>query len=221
MTSHRRGAETRRRAEIMRKLKLQMSITLDGFVAGPNGELDWMNSDMVMEDDKLFPYMNSLIDSSDTILMGRKMTDEFVNYWTNVVKDPKSRDYAFAKKMVDTPKVVFTRTLDESRWPNTVLAKGDLVEEVNELKNRPGKDLLVYGGAGFVSSLIKNDLIDEYHFLVNPVAIGDGKTIFSELGRYCKLKQIGATPYECGITVHNYLPDVATKPLSSKAGSSA
>jgi len=208
-------------AEIMRKLKLQMSITLDGFVAGPNGELDWMNSDMAMEDDKLLQYMNFLIDSSDTILMGRKMTDEFVNYWTNVVKNPKSRDYAFAKKMVDTPKVVFTRTLDESPWPNTVLAKSDIVEEVNALKNRPGKDLLVYGGAGFVSSLIKHDLIDEYHFLVNPVAIVKGMTIFSELGRYFKLKQIDATPYECGITVHNYLPDVATKPLSSKAGSGA
>jgi dihydrofolate reductase len=138
-----------------------------------------------------------------------------------VAKNPKSRDYAFAKKMVDTPKVVFTRTLDESRWPNIVLAKGDIVEEVNALKTRPGKDLLVYGGAGFVSSLINNDLIDEYHLLVNPVAIGDGLTIFSGPGRYVKLKQIGATPYECGITVHDYLPEIATKPLSSKAGSGA
>lgn len=205
----------------MRKLKLQMSITVDGFVAGPNGNLDWMNSDMAMEDHKLLQYMNSLVDSSDTILMGRKMTDGFVTYWTDVTKNPKSRDYAFAKKMVDTPKVVFTRTLDESRWPNIILAKGDIVEEVNELKTRPGKDLLVYGGAGFVSSLINNDLIDEYHLLVNPVAIGGGMTIFSDLGRYVKLKQIDATPYQCGITVHDYLPEMATKPLSSKAGSVA
>jgi dihydrofolate reductase len=203
----------------MRKLKLQMQITVDGFVAGPNGELDWMTSDM--EDDKLYQYVNFLTDSSDTILMGRKMTDEFVNYWTNVLKNPESPEYAFAKKMVDIPKVVFTRTLDESRWPNTVLAKGDIVEEVNKLKNRPGKDLLVYGGAGFVSSLIKHDLIDEYHFFVNPVAISKGKTIFIEFGRYFKLKQIDVTPYECGVTVHNYLPEMATKPLSSKAGSAA
>jgi len=205
----------------MRKLKLQMSITVDGFVAGPNGDLEWMNADMAMEDEKLLQHLNFLIDSSDTILMGRKMTDEFVSYWTEVVKNPKSRDYAFAKKMVDTPKIVFTRTLDESLWPNTVLAKGDIVEEVNGLKKSPGKDLLVYGGAGFVSSLIKNDLIDEYHFLVNPVAIGDGMTIFSDVGRYFKLKQIDATPYECGITLHNYLPEMATKPLVSKAGSAA
>ncbi len=203
----------------MRKLKLQMQITIDGFVAGPNGELDWMTVDM--DDDKFLQDLNFFIDSSDTILMGRKMTDEFVNYWTDVVKNPKSREYAFARKMVDTPKVVFTKTLDESRWPNTVLAKGDIVEEVKKLKNRPGKDLLVYGGAGFVSSLIKHDLIDEYHFFVNPVAISKGMTIFSNLGRYFKLKQTDATPLECGITVHNYLPERATKPQSRKAGSAA
>lgn len=198
----------------MRKLKLQMQITIDGFVAGPNGELDWMTPHW--EDEKLVQYLNLIIDSSDTLLMGRKMTDEFVNYWSNVLKNPMSPQYAFAKKMIDVPKVVFTRTLEESRWPNTVLAKGDIVEEVNELKKRPGKELLVYGGAGFVSSLIKHDLIDQYHFFVNPVAIGKGLTIFSEIGRYLKLKQIDATPLEWGITVHNYLPELATK-----AGSAA
>lgn len=198
----------------MKKLRLQMQITVDGFVAGPNGELDWMTFNM---DDKILQYINFLTDTSDTILMGRKMTDGFVNYWTNVLKNPKSPEYAFAKKMVDTPKVVFTKTLDESRWPNTVLAKGDIVEEVNKLKNRPGKDLVVYGGAGFVSSLIKHDLIDEFHLFVNPVAISKGMTIFSELGRAFSFKQINATPYECGITVHQYLPASATKPLSSKA----
>jgi dihydrofolate reductase len=203
----------------MRKLKLQMDITIDGFVAGPNGELDWMTFDW--EDKKLVQYLNSVIDSSDTLLMGRKMTDEFVNYWSNALKNPKSPENSFAKKMIDVPKVVFTRTLDESRWPNTVLAKGDIVEEVNKLKNRPGKDLLVYGGAGFVSSLIKHDLIDQYHFFVYPAAIGKGLTIFSEVGRYLKLKRIDATPTESGITVINYLPEMAIKPQSSKAGSAA
>jgi len=72
---------------------------------------------------KLVQYLNFVIDSSDTLLMGRKMTDEFVNYWSNVLKNPKSPEYAFAQKMIDVPKVVFTRSLDESPWPNTVLAK--------------------------------------------------------------------------------------------------
>ena len=201
----------------MRKLKLQMDITLDGFVAGPNGELDWMTFDW--NDKKLVQYLNSVIDSSDTLLMGRKMTDEFVNYWSNALKDPKNIEYTFARKMIDVPKIVFTKTLDESRWPNTVLAKGDVVEEVNQLKNQPGKELLVYGGAGFASSLIKHDLIDEYHFFVYPVAIGKGLEIFSEVGRYLKLNEIDVTPCEDGITIHKYLPEAATKPQSSKAGS--
>jgi dihydrofolate reductase len=191
----------------MRKLKLQMQITVDGFVAGPNGELDWMTWDQI---DKLSEHINSITDSSDTILMGRKMTDEFVNYWTGVLEHPESPEYVFARKMIDYPKVVFTKTLDESAWPNTVLAKGDIVEEVNHLKNQQGKDLLVYGGAGFVSSLIKHNLIDEYHLFVNPVAIGRGMTIFSEFGGKFSLKQVDATPYECGITVHKYLPGSTT-----------
>jgi dihydrofolate reductase len=177
----------------MRKLKLQMQITVDGFVAGPNGELDWMTFNM---DDKLIEHINSITDSSDMILMGRKMTDGFVNYWTGVLENPESPEYAFARKMVDYPKVVFTKTLDKSAWPNTVLAKGDLVEEVNQRKNQEGKDLLVYGGAGFVSSLIKHNLIDEYHLFVNPIATGSGMTIFSEFGGKFSLKQLDATPYE-------------------------
>ena len=191
----------------MRKLKLQVQITVDGFVSGPHGELDWMTFNM---DDKILEYINSITDASDTILMGRKMTDGFVSYWTGVLETPESPEYAFAKRMVDYPKFVLTKTLDESAWPNTVLAKGDIVEEVNRLKNQQGKDLVAYGGAGFVSSLIKHNLIDEYHLFVNPVAIGSGMTIFSEFGGKFKLKQVDATPYECGITVHKYLPGNAT-----------
>ena len=191
----------------MKKLKLQVQITVDGFVGGPNGELDWMTFNM---DEQILDYINFITDASDTILMGRKMTDGFVNYWTGVLEDPESPEYAFARKMADYPKVVFTKTLEESAWPNTVLAKGDIVEEVNHLKNQQGKDLIVYGGAGFVSSLIKHNLIDEYHLFVNPVAIGGGMTIFSEFGGKFRLKQVDATPYECGITVHKYLPDNKT-----------
>lgn len=155
----------------MRKLKLQMQITVNGFVAGPNGELDWMTFNM---DDKMIKYIRSLTDSCDTILMGRKMTDGFVNYWTNVLKTPESPEYQFAQRMVDYPKVVFTKTLNESRWANTVLAKGDIVEEVDNLKKQEGKDIVAYGGAGFVTSLIKHNLIDEYQLFVNPVAIRRG-----------------------------------------------
>jgi dihydrofolate reductase len=185
----------------MRKLKLQMQMSLDGYVARPNGELDWMTWE---QDDKLIQFINSLIDSSDTILLGRKMTDGFVSHWENAVNNKP--DTPFAKKMVDIPKVVFTKTLDKSTWNNTTLAKGNLSEEIANLKKQSGKDIIVYGGAGFVSSLIKEGLIDEYHLFVNPTAIGNGMTIFKSLDRTQKFSAIQSTFYSCGITVLSYKP---------------
>src|SRR5258706_1454946 len=189
----------------MRKLKLKVQMSVDGYVAGPNGEMDWMTWNL---DDKLLQYINSLTDTSDTILLGRKMTDGFVTYWTNVLTTPESPEYSFAKKMVDTKKVVFTRTLVKSTWANTVLAKGNLTDEIAKLKQQDGKDIVVYGGAGFVSSLIKEGLIDEYHLFVNPAAIGNGMTIFKSLDKTQKLSLLKATPYDCGITVMHYKPIV-------------
>jgi dihydrofolate reductase len=185
----------------MRKLKLQMQMTINGYVAGPNGENDWMTWN---PDDEFWEFINSLIDSSDTILMGRKMTDEFMSHWENAVKN--NPDNLFAKKMVDTPKVVFTKTLDKSTWNNTTLAKGNLSEEIANLKKQNGKDILVYGGAGFVSSLIKEGLIDEYHLIVNPTAIGNGMTIFNSLNRMQKFSPIQAKLYSGGKTVLSYKP---------------
>jgi len=184
----------------MRKLILQMQITVNGFVAGPNGELDWM---IMGRDSKSKDFMNELIDSSDCILMGRKMTEGFMSYWLKVVENPEDPQYAFARKMVDTPKVVFTKTLDKSEWPNTVLAKGELAAEVNVMKSMPGKDILVYGGAGFVSSLLQEGLIDELYLLVNPVAIGSGMTIFKER---TNLKLVSTTQYDSGKAVLHYKP---------------
>lgn len=186
----------------MRKLKLQMQISVDGFVAGPNGELDWMTANF---DPKLIEFINALTDSSDTILLGRKMTDGFVNYWENVVNNqPDSPEYSFARKMVETPKVVFSRTLDESKWNNTRLARGDLVEEVTHLKNQAGKDMIVYGGAGFVSALIQAGLIDEFNLFVNPIMINKGMRIFDSLDQRQALTLQQATAYECGIVVLTY-----------------
>jgi dihydrofolate reductase len=92
----------------MRKLKLQVQMTVDGFVGGPNGEMDWMSFNW---DDKIQTYVNELTDSVDTILLGRKMTEGFISYWTDVVANPADPQYRFARKMVDKPKVVFTKRL--------------------------------------------------------------------------------------------------------------
>jgi dihydrofolate reductase len=125
-----------------------------------------------------------------------------MRHWTSALEKPESPEYSLAKMMVDYPKIVFTKTLDLSPWPNTVLAKGDIVDEVNRDKNKEGKDLLVYGGAGFVSSLIKHNLIDEYYLFVNPVALGKGMTIFKEFARKFELTAlfscvIGASTTQC------------------------
>jgi len=187
----------------MRKLKLQVQMTVNGFVGGPDGELDWMEWNW---DDKLKLYVDELHVSIDTILLGRKMTDGFVSHWTNVVADPKNPDYSIARKMVDTPKVVFTKTLVESRWDNTVLAKGNLSDEVKKLKNQNGKDIIVYGGAEFVSNLVKERLIDEYYIFVNPSVISSGLTIFNNIDNKRNLKLVESIPFSCGIVLLIYHP---------------
>jgi len=182
----------------MRKLKLQMQITVDGFVAGPEGQLDWMTWEM---DEKLIAFINQLTDTSDTILLGRKMTEGFVNYWEHV--KPDSPEYEFAQKMVNTPKIVFSKTVSSMNGRNVRVENGDIVDAVNELKRQDGKDLIVYGGATFVRSLIENTLIDELNLFVNPIAIGDGLCIFSAR---TPLRLIASTAYASGIVVNTYAP---------------
>lgn len=189
----------------MRKLKLQMQVSVDGFVAGPEGQLDWMTWTM---DKELIQYITALTDSSDTILLGRKMTDGFVDYWTSVLKNPESPEYPFARKMIDTPKVVFTKTLNKSTWANTTLATGKLADEILKLKKQSrslsgGNDIIVYGGAGFVSNLVKESLIDELNLFINPTAIGNGLKIFLDR---TNLQLLKSQAYECGVVVNTYSP---------------
>jgi len=194
----------------MRNLKLQVQMSVDGFVSRADGALDWMTWDW---DDELKKYVNDLHDNVDTILLGRKMTEGFISHWSSVVEkhDESSKElkesYQFAKKMIDIPKVVFTKTVNEPDWINTTLAKGDLAEEVNKLKEQNGKDIIVYGGAGFVSSLIKNNLIDEYHLFINPTAIGKGMEIFGKLDDKLNLKLVYSSSFECGILLLQYEPN--------------
>jgi dihydrofolate reductase len=183
----------------MRKLKLQMQITTDGFVAGPEGQLNWMAP--VDKDERLLKFIDHLTDTSDTILLGGKMADGFVKYWEKVTERPDSPEYRFAQKMVDIPKVVFSKTLKEIAGKNVRLENGDLSEAVNRLKSQSGKDIVVYGGATFVSSLIEAGLIDEFNFFVNPVAIGKGLQVFKTRTR---LKLAGSTAYPSGVVVSTY-----------------
>ncbi|HUX84645.1 MAG TPA: dihydrofolate reductase family protein [Chitinophagaceae bacterium] len=184
----------------MRKLKLQMNLSLDGYVAGPSGEMDWL---VWGWDDELKEYVSDLTDSVDTIIMGRKMAAGFVSHWENTVSNPGDPSHSFGKKMMDTPKVVFSKTVRESPWKNTRMANGDLAMEIDLLKNQPGKGIIAYGGAGFVSSLITGGLIDELYLFINPVAIGRGLPIFSSR---TDLKLVRTKAFDCGIALHLYEP---------------
>jgi dihydrofolate reductase len=181
----------------MRKLKLQVQMTVDGYIGGSNGEMDWTNRNW---DDALKHYVGELTEPVDCIVLGRKLAQGFIPYWAS---HPEQEG---AEKFNSTSKVVFTKTLAKSEWDKTVLAKGDLVDEITRLKNQAGQDIIAYGGATFVSALVKHGLIDEYHLFINPTAIGAGLSIFKELDGTQNLKLVKATPFECGIVVLQYEP---------------
>ena len=178
-------------------------MSIDGCIAGPNGEMDWM---VGLEDHKVMKYEIELMESIDTILLGRKMTDVFISYWSDVINKPDDPWYAFAKKMIEIPKVVFTKTLNKSKWINTDIATGDLTDEIMKLKSREGKDMIVYGGASFDSSLIKLGLIDEFLLFINPVAIGNGMTIFKDLNENQKFNLVKSVPFDSGEVLLHYEP---------------
>lgn len=169
----------------MRKLKLQMQITLDGFVAGPNGENDWVfltgNGDPEALQ-KMIAFSADMAAGCDTMLMGRKQAvSGFLNHWENVADNqPDNPWHPLAKLIVDHRKIAFSHTETTLQGRNLEVENGDLATVVQLLKNQPGKDILVYGGANFVSSLISLNLIDEYYLIVNPIAIGKGLSIFKE-----------------------------------------
>jgi dihydrofolate reductase len=185
----------------MRKLKLQMQMTVDGFIAGPNHEMDWMTFDW---SDDLNEFVTQITNPVTTILLGRKLAQGFIPHWTAALNKPEPEPGA--EKMVHTPKVVFTKTLSISEWDNTVLAKGNLADEIYALKKLQGGDIIVYGGGSFVSSLIKERLIDEMHLLINPVIIGKGISIFKEIAEKQIYQLVRSEHFDCGIVSLTFKP---------------
>ena len=185
----------------MRKLKLQVQMTVDSYIAGPNGEMDWMTLPWTED---INAYVNEIMDTVDTIVLGRKLAEGFIPYWAGVAANPENPEFASGKQFSDMHKVVFTQTLDQSEWGNTVLAKGDLVDEITQLKNQEGQDLYACGGATFVSALIKHGLIDEYHLFINPTAIGNGMPIFKEIKDSQNFQLMLSKSFDCGIVALKY-----------------
>lgn len=184
----------------MRNVKLQVQLSIDGFVGGVGGEMDHLTWNW---DDELKKYVTDFTDASDTILMGGVLYQGMSGFWSAVT--PDNEQYEFAQKMNNYTKVVFSRSLQKPlTWNNSRLAGSDAASEIGTLKKQPGKDIVVYGGARFVSGLIRENLIDEYHLFVNPVVIGKGLPIFADVTGNLPLTLAAARPFACGITVLEY-----------------
>ncbi|MEW9306360.1 dihydrofolate reductase family protein [Labrys neptuniae] len=192
----------------MRKLKLEMQISADGFSSSHDGNNDWMAWNWAPDwgwDEELRRYHHDLTFSSDCILLSRMMAEEgFHQHWQTVSEDSASPQSGFARAISDMRKIVFSRTLTDSRWANTEIAGAGLAEEVNRLKREPGKDIIVYGGPILVSSLVEAGLIDEFHFIINPAVLGSGKPMLGELRKTTRLRLVDARPFACGVAVLHY-----------------
>lgn len=188
----------------MRKLKLQVQISVDGFISGPNGEMDWL---VFNWSDDIKEYVDEITRPVDTILLGRNLAAGFIPHWAAVAADTNNPEQEAGIKYSETKKIVFSKTLTKSEWDNTEVENGDFVEKIKLLKQQQGKDLIVYGGAGFVSSLIKEQLIDELHLFVNSAILGKGMPVFQEVETMQKLQVAFSRQFDCGIMLLVYKPE--------------
>jgi dihydrofolate reductase len=186
----------------MRKLKLQVHMTIDGFATRKNGENDWIF--VSGPDEAGFQKLIDLADTCDTLLVGRRMAPVFIGHWQSMADGrPDTSQKTFGQLIAKMRKVVFSRTETVSSITNVEMENGDLAAAVQALKNEPGKDIIVYGGGEFVSSLVSLNLIDEYYIIVNPVAIGTGLSIFKEQK---VLKLESSIAFKNGKVLNKYLP---------------
>lgn len=193
----------------MRKLIMKMSITVDGFVGGPNGEHDWV---FKSSDETSKAWSVAQIAGTGLIIMGRKSFEAMAPYWPTA-------SGPFAGPMNEIPKGVFTQNgykgVDLSNiepsparasWEGAQVFSGDLSEEIKKLKSQHGDTICAIGGAGFMRSLINTGLIDEYHLAVHPVCLGAGQTIFNDLDKPLDLKLVEAKDFPGGIVARTYKP---------------
>jgi dihydrofolate reductase len=157
----------------MRKVILTMSVSLDGFIEGPNRELDWH-----MVDDEVHGHFNEQLGGMGAFLSGRVTHELMAGFWPTADTDPTSTGpmVEFARIWRDMPKIVFSRTLERADW-NTTVVRDVVPEQIQELKAQPGGDMAL-GGADLAAAFMRHDLIDEYRLYVHPIIIGRGKPLF-------------------------------------------
>lgn len=194
----------------MNKLILEVQISIDGYIADENGNTAWMLWNWGHDwnwDKDLQAYHTNLNKSANFILISSQMAQEgFIAHWKKVTLDPTDARFEFANHIVHSKKYVVSRTLSTEieipgGWQNVSILKDNLEQEIADLKSQNNGNIIVYGGATLVSSLIESNLIDEYYFIINPVALGRGLSIFRKL---TNLKMVNSKSFECGIIVNHY-----------------
>jgi dihydrofolate reductase len=176
----------------MRRVVLQMSVTLDGYVAGPGGEL-------AQEPPDVRAWKVASLRQVGTHIMGRVTYEAMAEYWPNAAGD-------YADFMNKLPKVVFSKTLPAAEWAGSRVAGGDLAEEIAALKSESGGEIMAHGGAAFVQALSRLGLIDEYRLVILPVALGNGLPLFKDLAKPLRVDLAEAKNFPDGTVIHVYQP---------------
>jgi dihydrofolate reductase len=183
----------------MRKIILMMGVSLDGFIEGPNREIDWH-----LVDDELHRHFNEQISKMGGFLDGRVTHELMAGFWPTADQDPASTGpmVEFARIWRDMPKLVFSRTLERADW-NTTVVREVVPEEIQKLKAQPGGDLLL-GGADLAASFMRHDLIDEFRIYVHPVVIGRGKPLFQPADYWINLRLAETRTFGNGVVLLRY-----------------
>jgi dihydrofolate reductase len=182
----------------MRRLIYSMGVSLDGFIAGPNGEFDWS-----APDEERHRFHNQQTRELGMHLLGRRLYEEMV-YWETADEEPLAPEPAeFARIWQDLPKIVFSKTLEKVEG-NTRLLRAGAAEEVARLKEEPGSDIAV-GGAGLAASLIRLNLVDEYRPFVSPVVLGGGTPFFPALEERINLELVEQRTFGSRVVYLRYL----------------
>lgn len=183
----------------MRKLVLFMHVSLDGFVAGPNGEMDWIHVD-----EELFDYASNRTNESDLALYGRKTFEMMEGYWPTAASQPNAskHDIEHSTWYNKVQKVVLSKTLDASKLKNTRVITGNLSKEIGQIKNDVGSEIIIFGSPSAGHSLMAEDLIDEFWIFVNPIVLGQGIPLFKN--KKIKLKLLASTALNSGVVCLHY-----------------
>ena len=179
----------------MRRLILQTSVSIDGYVAALDGSHPWGEGSA---DEAFKRWILDSVWAAGAHLMGRVTYEEMAAFWPTSTAD-------YAAPMNEIPKVVFSKDLERADWPESRIARGDLAEEIAKLKRESDKDLIAWGGASFAQSLARHGLIDEYRLTTHPVAVADGEPLFKDLPAPVRLKLVDSKTFKSAV-LHVFEP---------------